>query len=107
MYGHVGVLEFSTTHLPFTTREESSQQHLDICKMTFLFFFSFFKKRFIYLWLHWVFIAARGLLLLQSMGFRAAGFSSCGSWALEYRLNSFGAWCLLPLRHVGSFQTRD
>ena len=51
MYGHVGVLEFSTTHLPFTTREESSQQHLDICTMTFLFFFSFFKKRFIYLFM--------------------------------------------------------
>ena len=31
------------------------------------------------------------LLLLQSMGSRHAGFSSCGSWALERRLSSCGA----------------
>ena len=58
---------------------------------------------FIYFWLHWVFLAARGLslvaasrgysslrhmgfsfqwlLLLRSTGSRHAGFSSCGSWA--------------------------
>ena len=69
---------------------------------------------FIYFWLHWVFIAARGLslvvvsggysllrcvgfslrwlLLLQSMGSRHAGFSSCGEWALECRLSSCGVW---------------
>ena len=36
------------------------------------------------------------LLLLQSTGSRRAGFSSCGSWALELRLSSFGAraWLL-------------
>ena len=56
-----------------------------------------------YFWLRWVFIAARGLslvaasrgysslqcvgfslrwlLLLQSMGSRHVGFSSCGTWA--------------------------
>ena len=28
------------------------------------------------------------LLLLQSTGSRHVGFSSCGSWALEHRLNS-------------------
>ena len=33
----------------------------------------------------------RWLLLLQSMGSRRAGFSSCGSWALEHRLSSWGA----------------
>ena len=32
----------------------------------------------------------RWLLLLRSMGFRRAGFSSCGSRALEHRLNSCG-----------------
>ena len=75
--------------------------------ISFLFFF---KKIF---WLCWVFVAARGLflvaasggysslpcvgfslrwlLLLQSMGARHAGFSSCGSWALERRLSSCGA----------------
>ena len=66
---------------------------------------------FIYFWLCWVFVALRGLslvgasggysllwcvgfslwwlLLLQ--GTRCAGFSSCGSWALEHRLSSCGA----------------
>ena len=71
-----------------------------VCISTsFLFFFSF-----IYLWLHWVFIAARGLslvaasggysslscagfslrwlLLVQSTGSSRTGFSSCCSWAL-------------------------
>ena len=68
---------------------------------------------FIYFWLHWVFVAARrpspvavsgghsslrcaGLSLqwplpLQSTGPRHAGFSSCGTWALELRLSSCGA----------------
>ena len=32
------------------------------------------------------------LLLLQSMGSRCTGFSSCGSWALEQRLSSCGTW---------------
>ena len=70
----------------------------------------FLKNRFIYLfiylfiyWLHWVFVAARGLplvaasggcsslqcagfslrwpLLLRSTGSRHAGFNSCGAWA--------------------------
>ena len=31
------------------------------------------------------------LLLLRSTGSRHAGFSSCGSWALEHRLSSCGA----------------
>ena len=68
-----------------------------------LFVFFFLINLFIYFWLHWVFIAAHGLslvavsggysllqhagfslrwlLLLQSMGSRCAGFSSCGVWA--------------------------
>ena len=33
-------------------------------------------------------------LLLQSTGSRCAGFSSCGLWALEHRLNSCGTWDL-------------
>ena len=33
----------------------------------------------------------RGLLLLQSMGSKHTGFSSCGTWALEHRLSSCGA----------------
>ena len=73
------------------------------------YFFFFY----VYLWLCWVFIAVRGLslveasgvysslqcagfslrwlLLLQSTGSRRAGFSSCGSRALELRLSSCGA----------------
>ena len=68
---------------------------------------------FIYFWLRWVFVAAHGLslvaeswgysslrcagfslwwlLLLRSAGSRHAGFSSCGSRALEHRLSSCGA----------------
>ena len=69
--------------------------------------FIFFKEYlficlFIYLWLRWVFVALRGLslveasggysllrctgfsmqwlLLLRSTGSRRAGFSSCGTW---------------------------
>ena len=43
-----------------------------------------------------LFVAVRGLLiawilLLRSMGSRHAGFSSCGSRALERRLSSCGA----------------
>ena len=83
----------------------------------------FFKKSFylfIYFWLRWVFVAARGLCLveasggysslrcacfslrwllsLRSMGFRhvgsvvvASGLSSCGSRALERRLSNCGS----------------
>ena len=75
-----------------------------------LFFFKIYL--FIYFWLHWVFVAARGLslvaasggysslwcagfslwwlLLLWSTGSRHVGFSSCGSQALERRLSSWG-----------------
>ena len=73
----------------------------------------FFFNLFIYFWLHWVFVTVRRLslvvvsggysllrcmgfslrwlLLLQSMGSRCAGFSSCGTRALEHRLSSCGA----------------
>ena len=65
-----------------------------------VFLFCFFKNLFLYFWLCWVFVAARGLslvaasggysslrcagfslrwrLLLQSTGSRHTGFSSCG-----------------------------
>ena len=67
------------------------------------FFVNKFTYLFIYFWLHWVFVVARGLslvvesrgysllrsagfslrwlLLLRSTGFRSVGFSSCGTWA--------------------------
>ena len=56
-------------------------------------------------WLHWVFIALRGLslvvvhgsLLLQSTGSRCVGLSSCSSLALERRLSG----------SVGSSWSRD
>ena len=81
-------------------------------------FFFCFCFLFVLFWLHWVFVAARGLslvvasggysllwcagfslrwlLLLQSTGSRHAGFSSCGSRALEHRLSSCGAQAQLP-----------
>ena len=73
----------------------------------------FKKNKFIYFWLHWVLVTARGLslvvtsggysslrcsgfslrwlLLLRSTGSRRAGFSSCDSRVLERRLSSCGA----------------
>ena len=79
----------------------------------FIYFFINLFILFIYLWLRWVFVAARGLslvavsggysslwcagfslwwlLLLWSTGSRCVGFSSCGSRALEYRLSSCGS----------------
>ena len=78
-----------------------------------LYFFKIYIYKLIYFWLHWVFVAACGLslvaaswgcsslrcagfslrrlLLLWSTGSRRAGFSSCGSWALERRLSTCGA----------------
>ena len=69
----------------------------------YLFIFSLFYFLFIYFWLCWVLVAARGLslaavsrgysslrcagfslqwlLLLQSTGSRLMGSSSCGTWA--------------------------
>ena len=78
---------------------------------------------FIYFWLRWVFVAARGhplvvasggysslqcagfslrwLLLLRSTGSRCAGFSSCGTRAQQLWLTG-----LVAPRHVGSSQIR-
>ena len=92
--------------------------------------FVFLINLFIYFWLHWVFVAVRGLslvaesggssslrcagfslrwlLLLRSMGSRHAGFSSCGSRALEHRLSSCGAraWLLRGMWELtGGFLT--
>ena len=61
----------------------------EILLFIILFYYYLFYK-FIYLWLHWVFVAVHGLslvaasgglLLLRSTGSRHAGFSSCGTWA--------------------------
>ena len=48
----------------------------------------------------------RWLLLLQSTGSRHTGFSSCGSWALEHRINSCGQDAYVAPWHVGISQTR-
>ena len=78
------------------------KDHLAWTKCLFLVFFNLFIL-FIYFWLRWVFVAARGLslvvasrgysllqcacfslqwlLLLQSKGSRCVGFSSCGTRA--------------------------
>ena len=84
---------------------EAETQRFFFC---FLFFFNFFYFIF---WLRWVFVAVhrlslvavsggysslrcvgfslRWLLLLRSTGSRHAGFSRCGSRALEHRLSSY------------------
>ena len=90
---------------------------------------------FIYFWLHWVFVAALGLslvvasggysslqctgfslwqlLLLQSMGSRCMGFSSCDMqaqqlWLTGSRAQAQQLWHrgLVALWHVGSSKTR-
>ena len=50
-----------------------------------------FKRNFIYFWLHWVFLAVRGLSLVAASG----GYSSlqCGRFSLQW---------LLLLRSTGS-----
>ena len=85
---------------------------------------SFLKKLFMYLWLHRVFVAVRGILSLRpaeatlcccaqashcgafscckAWVLGCSGFSSCSMWAQKL-------WCmgLFSLWHVGSSQTRD
>ena len=80
------------------------------------FFFFLFINLFIHFWLLWVLVAARRLslvvvsrgysllwctgfslrwlFLLRSTGSRHAGFTSCGSRALERRLSSCGSRAL-------------
>ena len=78
----------------------------------FFYFINLFIFLYIYFWLRCVFVARRlplvvaiggysllqcagflwWLLLLRTTGSRHAGFSSCGSRALERRLRSCGAW---------------
>ena len=89
---------------------------LDTYSEICIYIISFLKYLFIYFWLHWVFVAALGLslvaasgcysllrcagfslwwlLLLRSTGSRRAGFSSCGSRALQRRLSSCGTRAL-------------
>ena len=98
-------------------------------------FFFVFLNLFIYFWLRWVFVAARGLslvaasggyslsrcpgfslwwcLLLGSTGSRRVGFSSCGSRAQQLWLVGSRAQAqqlqhsgLVALRQVGSSRTR-
>ena len=95
---------------------------VELLDHTATLFLGFFKiNLFIYFWLHWVFIAASGLSLVEAsrgnlrcgtwashcggfsccrswaLGVRASvvvagGLSSCGSRALEHRLSTCGAW---------------
>ena len=105
--------------------------------LVFLFFFNvdLFIYLFIYFWLCWVFVAARGLslvaasggcsslrcagfslrwpLLLRSTGSRHAGFSSCSTWAQQLwvtgsRAQAKQLWHtgLVAPQHVGSSWTR-
>ena len=64
--------------------------------LTFLVSLSFFFKinLFIYFWLHWVFVAGRGLSLVAVSG----GYSSL--WCLGLSLQWFLLWCM-GSRHAG------
>ena len=97
-------LSFLETLWSFFTSAMSPFIVFDSLQISSLSFISFFLILFfIYFWLRWVFVAECGpslvaasggsfllrcagfslwwLLLLQSMGSRCAGFSSCGVWA--------------------------
>ena len=94
--------------------------------LPFFFFYSvlkffFFNILFLYLWLCWVFVAARAsslcavlrLLiveasLLWSTGSRCAGLSTCDSQALQHRFSSRGPRTgFVAQWPVGSSWTRD
>ena len=80
------------------------------------FFFNLKNVPLIYFWLCWVFVAQAfselwrvgatlqllcvasqcgGFSCCGAQALRHAGFSRCGSWALEQRLNSCGTWAYL------------
>ena len=112
------------------------QQVLVVYPFYFYYYYFLYKFiLFIYFWLHWVFVAARGLslvaasggysslqctgfslrwlLLLWSTGSRHTGFSSCGTWAQQLwlagsRVQAQQLWHtgLVAPQHVGSSQTR-
>ena len=92
-----------------------------ICSIFFFLILFYFISLFLYFWLCWVFVAARGLSLVvvsratlcygtqashcggfsccgaQALGAQASvvvacGLSSCGSRALERKLSSCGTW---------------
>ena len=97
--------------------------HPSLCLYLIFLSLSFFKIYLFYFWLHWVFVAARGLslvaasggysslwyagfslqwlLLLRSMGSRHVGFSSCGTQAQKLWRKG-----LVAPQHVGFSQTR-
>ena len=64
-------------------------------------FFFFLINLFFYVWLRWVFVAARGLsLVVVSGGFSCCGARALGTWAsvvVAHVLSSCGA-CALELR---------
>ena len=77
-------------------------------------FFALFLLNFIYFWLLCVFVAVRGLSLVEASrgdsrrgawALEGAGFSSSGVWAQSSQL--MGHVSLAAPQHVESSQTRD
>ena len=69
-----------------------------------------FKKLFylsIHFWLGGVFVAAGFLQLQWASAVHRSGFSHCGAWALNHRLQQLWHMRLAAPRYTGSFQTRD
>ena len=109
----------------FPPKDKRSMSKIAAIQFLHDFFFHKFIYLFIYFyfWLHWVFVAVRGLslvvarggysslrwagfslwwlLLLQSRGSRCVGFSSCGTWAQKLWRTG-----LVAPRHMGSSRTR-
>ena len=73
-----------------------------VCPERALFRFCFLINLFIYFWLRWVFVAARGLSRCGEWVSHRGGFSCCGAQALgawasvvaARRLSSYGSWAL-------------
>ena len=107
------------THITTHTNPQSwlFPRNLSITDWLAFFFLIYLFNLFFNFWLHWIFVAVRGLPLVaasggysslqcagfslrwllssRSMGSRYSGFSSCGTRALERRLNSCGALAYL------------
>ena len=103
MVNRVGLISFDRVRIPLFELEKNKVLFKYNLSQNELSLKNLFYYLFIYFWLRWVFVAMHGLSpvvvsggysslwcagfslqwfhLLQSMGSRRTGFSSCGTWA--------------------------